>query len=609
MLLEQKQQLADLIGAEVLAIVGEQRAAGAIGPADAIGFDPLASLDRPKQASHGDLACSIALAIAKPLKLNPRTIAARLVQRIGELDGGRLIESLEIAGPGFINLRLTAAAKRAVLGEVLAQGDAFGRNRRAQGRPVLVEFVSANPTGPLHVGHGRQGALGDALAALLDANGWQVSREFYYNDAGAQIDNLALSVQARLRGIEPDDPGFPADGYRGEYIADIAEDYRARKTVAAKRVAAVTAQGDADDLTAIREFAVACLRHEQDMDLAAFGVAFDTFYLESSLYADGKVDATVNGLIAAGKTFEEGGALWLRTTEYGDDKDRVMRKSDGGYTYFVPDVAYHVTKWQRGFAKAINVQGSDHHGTIARVRAGLQALDIGIPNSYPDYVLHKMVTVMRGGEEVKLSKRAGSYVTLRDLIEWSGGMGQPVDAASPVPDRQAALARGRDAVRFFLISRKADSEFQFDIDLALARTDENPVYYVQYAHARICSVLAQAAARYADAAGAASGVSAAPAEPPAASLASLSSEREYALMARLATFPELISTACDELAPHSIVFYLKDLASELHSYYNAERFLVDDATTRMARLALLTATRQVLRNGLALLGVSAPERM
>jgi len=557
------------------------------------------ALDRPRQADHGDLACNLALQIAKPLKSNPRAVAQALLDALRASPASPLIESADIAGPGFINLRLTAAAKREVVSRILEQGQAFGRNARGAGQRVVVEFVSANPTGPLHVGHGRQGALGDAISAMLQANGWQVQREFYYNDAGAQIANLALSVQARARGMSPDDPAFPKDGYRGDYIADIARDYMAGKTVSAERVPAVTAAANAEDLDAIRAFAVAYLRREQDLDLQAFGVAFDQYYLESSLYTEGKVEQAVQGLVAAGKTYEQDGALWLRSTDYGDDKDRVMRKSEGGYTYFVPDVAYHVTKWQRGFAKAINVQGSDHHGTIARVRAGLQALGIGIAQGFPDYVLHKMVTVMRGGEEVKISKRAGSYVTLRDLIEWSGGLsadGTPPEGLT----RDEALRRGRDAVRFFLIQRKADSEFVFDVDLAVSRSDENPVYYVQYAHARICSVLAQAMG---------AGAAALEARLRTVSLAPLAAEREFALMARLATYPEVIAQAADELAPHALAFWLKDLAGDFHTYYNAERFLVDDAALRDARLALLLATRQVLADGLGLLGVSAPVRM
>ena len=587
--MEHKSRLAALFGAAAEQLIAASGTAMAL---------PAIVLERPKQAGHGDLACNLALQLARPLKASPRQVAERLKAAVEQLDresaSGPLLEALEIAGPGFINLRLRAAAKRAVVGRVLRDGVAFGRGARGAQRQVMVEFVSANPTGPLHVGHGRQGALGDALSALLEADGWRVTREFYYNDAGAQIDKLALSVQARARGIAPEDERFPVDGYRGEYIREIATDYLARKTVAAERVDQVRAAGDVDDLESIRRFAVAYLRHEQDIDLRAFGVRFDNYYLESSLYGDGRVQATVDALVRAGKTFEEGGALWLRTTDYGDDKDRVMRKSDGGYTYFVPDVAYHVAKWQRGFQRAINVQGSDHHGTVARVRAGLQAIGAGVPAGYPDYVLHKMVTVMRGGEEVKISKRAGSYVTLRDLISWTG---EVRDGDEVRIDEQ----RGRDAVRFFLISRKADSEFVFDVDLALARTDENPVYYIQYAHARICSVLAQWGGDVdALAASAAAG---------RVDLAPLGGAREFALAARLADFPETVEAAVDELAPHAVAFYLKDLASDLHSYYNAERVLVDDEATRTARLALLLATRQVLRNGLALIGVSAPERM
>ncbi|MCC7059251.1 MAG: arginine--tRNA ligase, partial [Burkholderiaceae bacterium] len=540
MLREHKSRLAALFREAAQRLISEAGASHAVPPVE---------LERPRQPEHGDLACNLALQLARPLKANPRQVAQQLAALVRALDsagsGAPLLESLEIAGPGFINLRVHAAAKRAVIGRVLREAEAFGRSQRgAQGR-VMVEFVSANPTGPLHVGHGRQGALGDALAALLEADGWSVVREFYYNDAGAQIDKRALSVQARARGLAPDDADFPVDGYRGDYIAEIAADYLARKTVSAERVATVSAAGDSDDLDAIRRFAVACLRREQDIDLRAFGVRFDNYYLESSLYQDGRVQAAVDAMVRAGKTFLEGGALWLRTTAYGDDKDRVMRKSDGTYTYFVPDVAYHVSKWQRGFTRAINVQGSDHHGTIARVRAGLQAIDSGIPPGYPDYVLHKMVTVMRGGEEVKISKRAGSYVTLRDLINWTG---EVREGDTTRVDEQ----RGRDAVRYFLVSRKADSEFVFDVDLALARTDENPVYYIQYAHARICSVLAQWGG---DADALASAVASG-----SRGLEALGGEREFALAARLATFPDTLAGAVDELAPHAVAFYLKDLA-------------------------------------------------
>ncbi|MGF6301814.1 arginyl-tRNA synthetase [Paraburkholderia sp. WC7.3d] len=505
-----------------------------------------------------------------------------------------------MAGPGFINLRLTAAAKQGVIAAVFAGKDAYGRSQHDAGKHVLIEFVSANPTGPLHVGHGRQAALGDALANVLASQGWDVHREFYYNDAGVQIQTLALSTQARARGLAPGDEGWPASAYNGEYIADIAKDYLNGITVEASDGEPVTGAGDVENLEAIRRFAVTYLRREQDMDLQAFGVKFDQYYLESSLYTEGRVEKTVDALIAAGKTYEQEGALWLRTTDDGDDKDRVMRKTDGTYTYFVPDVAYHVAKWERGFTKVINVQGSDHHGTIARVRAGLQGLGIGIPKGYPDYILHKMVTVMRNGEEVKISKRAGSYVTVRDLIEWSGGATPGSEAAVDLIDEET-IRRGRDAVRFFLISRKADTEFVFDIDLALKQNDENPVHYVQYAHARICSVIAECNARYGLDDSALASVDLAP----------LTSERSMALLNKLAEFPDMLQHAADELAPHAVAFYLRELAGEFHSFYNdrAERVLVDDAAERNARIALLAATRQVLANGLATIGVSAPVKM
>jgi arginyl-tRNA synthetase len=578
MLASQKQKIIELFQAAVAPIVAGTDLRPAVG------------LERPRDAAHGDIACNIAMQIAKPLKKNPRELAQAIVAAVlADPARAELIESIDIAGPGFINVRIAAAAKQEAVGTILKEGAQFGRSEAGAGRKVLVEFVSANPTGPLHVGHGRQGALGDALSALLDAQGYDVTREFYYNDAGVQIANLAISVQARAKGLKPGGEGWPEAAYNGDYIADIAADFLAKKTVAASDGAPVTGSGDADDIESIRRFAVAYLRREQDLDLQAFGVKFDNYYLESSLYSDGKVAAAVDALVKAGKTYEQDGALWLRTTEYGDDKDRVMKKSDGTYTYFVPDVAYHITKWQRGFGKVINVQGSDHHGTIARVRAGLQAAGVGIPPGYPDYVLHKMVTVMKDGAEVKISKRAGSYVTVRDLIEWSTG---DVRAEDGTRD----LTRGRDAVRFFLISRKADTEFVFDVDLALARSDENPVYYVQYAHARICSVLAQwggdetllNAVR---------------------DLSPLTAPRESSLLTKLAEYPEVLQKALDELGPHQVAFYLRELAGELHGYYNAERVLVDDEPTRMARLALMAATRQVLRNGLALIGVSAPSRM
>ncbi|HNJ82857.1 MAG TPA: arginine--tRNA ligase [Piscinibacter sp.] len=533
------------------------------------------AFESPKQAAHGDLACTAALQLARPLKKNPREVAGALVEALNRQAAvQRWVAAMEIAGPGFVNFRLRDAARQAVVAEVLHGGDDFGR-AAPNGRPVLVEFVSANPTGPLHTGHTRQACLGDAICNLLDWQGWQVTREFYYNDAGVQIATLAASVQARLKGLKPGDAAWPESAYNGDYIADVAADFAARKTVHADD-REFTGSGLSEDLEGIRQFAVAYLRHEQDLDLKALGVRFDHYYLESSLYTSGRVEDTVKRLVAAGKTYEEGGALWLRTTEYGDDKDRVMRKSDGGYTYFVPDVAYHLAKYERGFPRAINIQGGDHHGTTARVRAGIQAAGMGVPAGYPDYVLHKMVTVMKDGEEVKISKRAGSYVTLRDLVDWTG----------------------RDAVRFFMLSRKADTEFVFDVDLALKRNDENPVFYVQYAHARICSVIQQFVEKGGDVA-----------TLHGADVTLLSAPSEAALMLELARFPEALHSAAADFAPHDIAFYLRDLAGAFHSYYASERFLVDDPALARARIALLAATRQVLRNALAVLGVSAPQRM
>ena len=519
-------------------------------------------LDPPKQAQHGDFASNVALQHAKALGRNPREFAQALVAALPPND---LVERIEIAGAGFINIFVAPAARQAVVAAILDERDDFGRGNARRGERVMVEFVSANPTGPLHVGHGRQAALGDAIARLLEWQGAAVTREFYYNDAGQQIENLALSVRARAKELLGERAAFPDDGYHGEYIRELAQRYLDE------------IGHDLSDVEPIRRFAVAELRREQDRDLQAFGVKFDNFYLESSLYTDRRVDATVARLVESGKTFEQDGALWLKTTDYGDDKDRVMKKSDGGYTYFVPDVAYHVTKWERGFTTAINVQGSDHHSTVTRVRAGLQATGIGSLPGYPHYVIHKMVTVMKGGEEVKLSKRAGSYMTLRELID----------------------EVGRDAVRFFLVSRKADTEFVFDIDLARSQTEANPVYYVQYAHARVASVMKQAGIAMSEASSILGD----------ADLAPLTSAYEQALLRRLATFPEELAVAARELAPHLVTTYLRELAAEFHSYYNAERFLVDDPGTQRARLALAAAAGQTIRNGLAVLGISAPEKM
>lgn len=561
MLAGQQQHLISLIQGAVSAVLPEAV--------------PNVLLERPKVAAHGDVASNVAMQLAKPAKRNPRELAQALVDiLLADPAASEVIDSAEVAGPGFINFRLSTAARQAVLAVIAAEGGKFG-HRPATHDKIMVEFVSANPTGPLHVGHSRQAALGDALCRLFSSQGLDVTREFYYNDAGNQIDNLAISVQARSRGIAPDSADFPADGYKGDYIADIARDFRAGATVQAADGQSVTATGNVDSLDDIRAFAVAYLRREQDLDLQAFGLKFDNYYLESSLYTSGRVDNTVQALIAGGHTYENEGALWLRTTELGtgDDKDRVMRKSDGGYTYFVPDVAYHVAKWERGFHRAINIQGTDHHGTIARVRAGLQGLNLGIPKDFPAYILHKMVKVVRNGAEVKISKRAGSYVTMRDLIDWVG----------------------QDAVRYFLIQRRADSEFVFDIDLALSKSEENPVYYIQYAHARICSMLAQSAELHS--------------KIPDAPVDKLLAPTEFALLQRLAEYPATLALATQELAPHHLAFWLRDCAADFHAWYNAERVLVDDAQLKLARLRLAQATGQVIANGLELLGVSAPERM
>ena len=535
-----------------------------------------AAFESPKVAAHGDFASTAAMQLAKPLGRKPRELAEELsAALLATSSFSQWVQAVEIAGPGFLNVRLKTVAKQQVVREVLDAGEAYGR-QPSTGEKVLVEFVSANPTGPLHVGHGRQAALGDAICNLRASQGDAVYREFYYNDAGVQIQTLATSVQMRAKGLKPGDADWPsgekAAAYNGDYIADLDEDFKAKKTVKSDD-RAFTASGDVDDVDSIREFAVAYLRREQDLDLRAFGVRFDNYYLESSLYSSGRVESTVVKLVAAGMTYEQDGALWLRSSDYGDDKDRVMKKGDGTYTYFVPDVAYHIAKWERGFHTVVNIQGTDHHGTIARVRAGLQGVDESIPADFPDYVLHTMVRVMKSGEEVKISKRAGSYVTLRDLIEWTS----------------------TDAVRFFLLSRKPDTEYTFDVDLAVTKNNDNPVYYVQYAHARICSVLASWGGDVASLHD--------------VELTALESPAAQALMLLLAKYPDMLNAAAKDFAPHDVTFYLRELAASYHSYYDAERILVDDEGVKKARLALVAATARVLHNGLAILGVSAPSKM
>ena len=536
--------------------------------------DLVLQIDHTRDPSHGDLATNLAMVLAKKARMAPRDLAAAIIDALPKND---LIAKTEIAGPGFINFFLNQASHVEVIRAILANGPKFGSSNKGAGRKAQVEFVSANPTGPLHVGHGRGAAIGDSLSRLLVATGWSVHREFYYNDAGQQIVNLALSVQARAQGLTPEDAGWPEDGYRGTYITDLATAYQNKITVsAADRT--ITALGDVDDLDAIRDFAVAWLRREQDLDLKAFGVRFDEYFLESALYDSGEVTDTVTTLENAGHTYEEGGALWLRTSDFGDDKDRVMRKKGGEYTYFVPDVAYHLNKWQRGFERVINEQGADHHSTITRVRAGLQGLDQNIPEGWPEYVLHQMVTVMRDGAEVKLSKRAGSYVTLRDLIEWVG----------------------KDATRFFLAARSASSQLTFDIDLALAQSNENPVFYIQYAHARVCSVKRKALTEGAD-------------WTPQAGLDhldTLTTSEELALALLLAKFPEVVANAAERLEPHDIANYLREVAAAFHGLYNAHKLVDGEHRNQsLARISLAEATRQVIANGLDLLGVSAPESM
>ncbi len=534
---------------------------------------PRIQVDNTRDKAHGDLATNLAMMLAKPAGKNPRELAQMLVDA---LPASSLVQKVEIAGPGFINFYLSEESTSSLVRAVLEAKDQYGRSNEGAGRKVQVEFVSANPTGPLHIGHGRGAAVGDCMCRLLEATGWDVTREFYYNDAGQQINNLALSVQARCKGLTPDDASWPEDGYRGDYIKDLAESFMRGDTVSSEDQS-FTGTKDADDLEGIRHFAVAYLRNEQDLDLKAFGVDFDVYFLESSLYTSGKVEAAVEKLIANGHTYEDGGALWLKTTDFGDDKDRVMRKTDGGYTYFVPDVAYHLDKWQRGFVRVINEQGADHHSTITRVRAGLQGLDVGIPKGWPDYVLHQMVTVMRGGEEVKISKRAGSYVTLRDLID----------------------EVGRDATRYFLAARKADGQLTFDIDLARSQSSDNPVYYIQYAHARVCSIFRKLAE-----AGQAWDM-----ETGLDALSALTLDSEKELMVKLGRYPEVVRNAANNNEPHLVSNFLRELAGDFHTWYNAEKTLVEETDLRNGRLTLAEAIRQVLANGLDLLGVSAPQEM
>ncbi len=537
---------ADQIRAELI------RAARSLGAPEDV--DPL--VERPRDPSHGDWATNLAMVLARPLKAKPREIAERLRDAVDKDRAG--VSKIEIAGPGFMNFSLDAGRIASGVRDIVNANEDYGRSKLGAGRVVNVEFVSANPTGPLHVGHGRQAALGDAISTLLEYTGWSVTREFYYNDAGVQIDNLAASVEARLAELAGEPTPIPEGGYHGEYIRELAERY----------------QVDGDGLS-IREFAVRELRKEQDLDLQAFGVRFDHYFLESSLYTDGMVDDTVRLLVASGKTYEHDGALWLRTTEFGDDKDRVMRKSDGTYTYFLPDVAYHVTKWKRGFRRAIDVQGADHHSTVTRVRAGLQALEMGVSPQYPEYVLHQMVTVTKHGEEVKISKRAGSYVTVRDLVN----------------------EVGRDAVRYFFLMRKSDSQLIFNVDLAASQSEENPVYYIQMAHARMCGIFRVG------------GIDPESVSAGEVRFEVLTEPEEQELIKALLDFPELVESAAQTLEPHRIATYLLETARLAHVWYHKHHVLEQEPDVTRARLALARGAQIVLRNGMTILGITSPERM
>jgi arginyl-tRNA synthetase len=546
----------DLLCAEL------KRAAQSLGAPETI--EPI--IERPRDPAFGDWTTNLAMVLAKPLGRRPRDLADSIIERLDFKRAG--IISAEVAGAGFINFRVAADIFAEGLRALIGAGDQYGRSNKGAGCAANVEFVSANPTGPLHVGHGRQAALGDTISSLLEATGWKVTREFYYNDAGAQIMKLAESVQARVRQLGGRDVEIPEGGYHGEYIRDVAQRY----------IDEHSSDTNADDLDAIRRFAVLELRNEQDRDLQAFGVKFNVYFLESSLYSDGRVDATIKLLIDAGHTYEKDGALWLKTTDFGDDKDRVMRRSaekGGEPTYFLPDVAYHITKWERGFTRAINVQGADHHSTVTRVRIGLQALDMGIPVGYPDYVLHQMVTVMRGGEEVKISKRAGSYVTVRDLID----------------------EVGRDAVRYFFLMRKGDSQLVFDVDVARAQSDENPVYYIQMAHARMSGIFRVG------------GIDPTSVTGIDVDLSVLDLPEEQELMNALLDYPKIVADAAKALEPQHVANYLHDTAGKIHLWYHKDHVLVEDEPIMRARLALARASQLVLRNGLELLGIRAPERM
>ena len=520
-------------------------------------------LERPRDPAHGDVATNLALTLAKSLKQKPRAVAERLVALV-QLPQG-LVRKIEIAGPGFINFFLAEAQLAGVLEAVLEAGERYGRGDAGRGTRVNVEFVSANPTGPLHVGHGRGAALGDGIASLLEWTGHAVTREFYVNDAGAQIDKLARSLWARVQQAVGRAAEIPEGGYHGDYLVELAAAILARE---GRRFADLQEE---EGVRRCRAIGVESQRAEQDQDLREFGVKFDVIFFESSLYRDGLLEQTLKDLATRGCTYEQDGALWLRTTAFGDDKDRVLRKSDGTYTYLLPDIAYHRQKHERGFARAIDVLGADHHGYIGRMQAAMQAL--GHPKDFYHAVLVQLVRVMRGGEEVRFSKRSGEFVTLRELFQETG-----VDAA-----------------RYFFLMRRGDSQFVFDVDLAKSQTDENPVFYVQMAHARMSGIF-RVAAREPESVTAA-GVD----------LSVLVEPEEADLLKDVAAFPGIVARAAETLEPHRITGYLEGLARLAHAWYHKYRVLGEPQEA--ARLVLATAVRRVLANGLHLLGISAPDRM
>ena len=574
---DSKTQLADLLRAALLSVAPEQA-------------ETPINLERPKQAGHGDFASNLALQLAKPLKRNPRELANLL---LAELPASGLIAKAEVAGAGFINFTLVADAKTAVVGAVLAAGEAYGRGVKT-GVRVQVEYVSANPTGPLHVGHGRGAAYGASLSDVLDFAGFEVTREYYINDAGRQMDILALSTWLRYLDLFGIAIPFPPNAYQGDYVKDMAAQIkeahgdRFAKVAAADVLAGAPGveadkEGHLDALIAnaknlldsdyawVHGFALTEQLGDGREDLGEFGVTFDKWFSERSLFDTGLVEKAVTALEAAGHIYVQDGAKWFRSTAFGDEKDRVVQRENGLFTYFASDIAYHANKYERGFDRIIDIWGADHHGYIARVKGALSAL--GLPPEKLDVALVQFAVLYRDGQKAAMSTRSGEFVTLRELRK----------------------EVGNDACRFFYVLRKADQHLDFDLDLAKSQSNENPVYYIQYAHARLCSVLNQWNGVLADLA--------------EADLTRLDNERELALCARLTAFPEIVQNAAADYAPHQIAFYLKDLAGEFHSYYNAERMLVDDEGLKLALLALAAAVRQVIRNGLRLLGVSAPDSM